>query len=153
MTDKDLKDRSAVRECFPQVSMLIEKHSILFPIRLIYKLSTVGFRGKLLAWLSSFLSERIMRVSVHGSYSTWFQMCSGVPQGSVLGPILFLLYVNDLPNWIKCSMRMFAGDTKIWNIIKSDSDWSALQIDINVLVQWSNKWLLHFNTDKCKVMA
>jgi len=75
-----------------------------------------------------------MRVGVRGSYSSWFHMLSGVPQGSVLGPILFLLYVNDLPNWITCSMRMFADDTKIWNIIKSDSDCSDLQMDIDVLV-------------------
>jgi len=134
----------------------IEKHSTDDSVphqRLIYKLSTIGFQGKLLAWLSSFLSDRTMRVGVRGSYSTWFEMCSGVPQGSVLGPILFLLYVNDLPDWIKCSMRMFADDTKIWNVIKSDSDCSALQMDIDVLVQWSNKWLLHFNSDKCKVMS
>ena len=116
--------------------------------RLMYKLSTAGFHGKLLTWLSSFLADRTMRVGVHGSYSTWFHMLSRVPQGSVLGPILFLLYVNDLPNWITCSMRMFADDTKIWNIIKSDSDCSDLQMDIDVLVQWSNKWLLHFNTEK-----
>jgi len=118
-----------------------------------YKLSTAGFHGKLLTWLSSFLADRTMRVGVHGSYSTWFHMLSRVPQGSVLGPILFLLYVNDLPNWITCSMRMFADDTKIWNIIKSDSDCSDLQMDIDVLVQWSNKWLLHYNTEKCKVMS
>ena len=61
--------------------------------------------------------------------------------------------VNDLPNWITCSMRMFADDTKIWNIIKSDSDCSDLQMDSDVLAQWSNRWLLHFNADKCKVMS
>ena len=118
-----------------------------------HKLSTVGFQGKLLRWLSSFLSDRTMRVGVHGSYSTWFHMLSGVPQGSVLGPVLFLLYVNDLPDWIKCSMRMFADDMKIWNIVTSASDCSDLQMDIDVLVQWSNKWLLHYNSDKCKVMS
>jgi len=77
-------------------------------------------------------------------------MLSGVLQGSVLGPILFLLYVIDLPNWITCSTRMFMDYTKILNIIKSDSDCSDLQMDIDVLAQWSNKWLLHFNTDSVR---
>ena len=79
-------------------------------------------------------------------------MFSGIPQGSALGPILFLLYINELPSWMKYSMRMFADDTKIWNIIESDLDCMLHQMDLDVLDEWLNKWLLPFNPDNCKVM-
>jgi len=77
---------------------------------------------------------------------------SGVPQGSVIGPLLFLVYVNDLPEWIVNSIRMFADDTKIWTVITTDQDIISLQSDLNKLADWSDKWLLRFNIDKCKVM-
>ena len=87
-----------------------------------------------------------MRVGVRGSYNSWFDMLSGVPQGSVLGPILFLLYVNELP-----SINMFADDTKVWRVIETDLDCSALQMDIDVLLKWSDQWLLRLNPQKCKL--
>lgn len=76
-----------------------------------------------------------------------------MPQGSVLGPLLFLLFVNDVPEWILCSIKMFADDTKIWTSIKSRSVASTLQRDLNKLIEWSQKWLLSFNPAKCKVMS
>ena len=82
----------------------------------------------------------------------WVEVLSGVPQGSVLGPLLFLLFVNDLPDWISSNIRMFADDTKIWCIIKEIDDGLMLQSDLGNLVKWSDKWLLKFNTEKCKVM-
>jgi len=94
-----------------------------------------------------------MRVGVRGSYSSWFDMLSGVPQGSVLGPILFLLYVNKLPSWILSSIEMFADDTKVWRVIETDLDCAALQLDIDALLKWSDQWLLRFNPQKCKVMS
>ena len=78
-------------------------------------------------------------------------MVSGVPQGSVLGPLLFLIYVNDLPASIKTNIKMFADDTKLWNMIQQESDSQELQEDLDKLREWSNKWLLDFNIDKCKV--
>ena len=68
-----------------------------------------------------------MRVTINGSRSSWVNVLSGVPQGSVLGPLLFLLFVNDLPDWIKTNIRMFADDTKIWTRISGVNDSEALQ--------------------------
>ena len=79
-------------------------------------------------------------------------MLNGVPLSSVLGPLLFLLFVNELPAWIINSMMMFADDTKIWTKISSESDSESLQEDLNKLITWSEPWLLKFHPEKCKVM-
>ena len=71
---------------------------------------------------------------------------------SVLGPLLFVLYVNDIPDLIESNIRMFADDTKIYSVIKSFNDSLKLQRDIDYLMQWSSTWLLRFNTTKCKLM-
>ena len=84
-----------------------------------------------------------MRVRI--SFSEWVEVLSGVSQGSVLGPLLFLLFVNDLSDWISSNIRMFADDTKIWCIIKEIDDGLMLQCDLHNLVKWSDKWLLKFN--------
>jgi len=87
-----------------------------------------------------------------GSYSECIDVISRVPQGSVLGPLLFLIFVQDLPDWVKNSIKMFADDTKIWTKIASQDDVDSLQQDLDRLVHWSAKWLLEFNSLKCKVM-
>ena len=120
--------------------------------RLLQKLVTFGIHESTLQWIKSFLEDRQMRVTVKGSYSHWVEVISGVPQGSVLGPLLFLIYVNDLPLWIKTNIKMFADDTKLWNIIRHESDSRDLQEDLDRLREWSNNWLLDFNIEKCKVM-
>ena len=120
--------------------------------RLIHKLQLLGFEGKLLTWLQSFLANRLMRVVVNGHFSAWLEVMSGVPQGSVLGPLLFLIFVNDLPDWIKTNICMFADDTKIWTRITSIKDSADLQKDLDSLSIWSANWQLRFNPDKCKVM-
>jgi len=91
-------------------------------------------------------------IAINGSRSSWVNVLSGVPQGSVLGPLLFLLFVNDLPDWIKTNIRMFADDTKIWTRILGVNDLEALQQDLVSLSRWSEEWLLCFNSSKCKVM-
>jgi len=93
-----------------------------------------------------------MRVGVNGSYTGWTDIISGVPQGSVLGPLFFILYVNDLPEWIVNSMKMFADDTKAWCRISNSQDSESLHADLNSLCDWSDQWLLKFNVDKCNVL-
>ena len=78
-------------------------------------------------------------------------MISGVPQGFVLGPLLFLLYVNDLPEWIKNSFKLCADDTKIWTKITCSQDALSLQMDLDQPQLWTDKWMLGLNTEKCKV--
>ena len=79
-------------------------------------------------------------------------MISGLPQGFVLGPLLFVIYVYDLIDGKKNSCKMYADDTKIISVIKTQNDSEALQSDLNLLLEWSDKWLLKFNIDKCKIM-
>ena len=119
---------------------------------LLTKLQGYGIDGELLSWIKSFLQGRKMRVQVRGSHSDWVEVLSGVPQGSVLGPLLFLIFVNDIPAWIKSNVRMFADDTKVWTRISTLEDGEVLQNDLNNLTSWSDKWKLGFNAEKCKVM-
>jgi len=120
--------------------------------RLLKKLKKFGLPDSYLKWIKQFLTQRKMKVSVNGQSSSWVDVISGVPQGSVLGPLLFLLYVNDLPDWIINSMRLFADDVKIWvKLDRDDSSWK-LQRDLYKLCDWSDSWLLKFKIEKCKVL-
>jgi len=120
--------------------------------RLMMKLTALGLPEKILSWIHNFLTDRKMRVGLRGSFSAWAEVLSGVPQGSILGPLLFILFVNDLPDWIKSEIKMFADDTKIWCKITQQMDSTALQNDLIQLQHWTDKWLLKLNPEKCKVM-
>ena len=89
---------------------------------------------------------------LEGTVSDWVAVISGVPQGSVLGPLLFLIYINDLEEGIKSLLLKFADDTKIFREIKTSEDIHLLQEDLNILVKWSKDWQMTFNVDKCKKM-
>ena len=93
-----------------------------------------------------------MTVSVEGSYSDWSHVTSGVPQGSVLGPLLFILFVNDIPDNIDSSVKIFADDTKVWKIIDKPEDSTDLQNDLNKIVAWTDTCLLRLHVGKCKHM-
>ena len=120
--------------------------------RLIRKLESMELGSGTVKWIWDFLKDRKMRVQVNGSFSSWRGVCSGVPQGSVLGPLLFLLFVNDLPDWIGTNIRLFADDAKIWKEISCLDDQQELQADLDRLRKWSDEWLLEFNPVKCNVM-
>ena len=111
-----------------------------------------GISGKILKWIETFLSGRSQRVIIKGVLSDSLPVLSGVPQGSVLGPVLFLIFINDLLVGISSLGKLFADNAKIYREIKSQEDRNILQEDLNKLQEWSRTWLLQFNEDKCKVM-
>jgi len=122
---------------------------------LLAKLKTFGIQGKLLTWITSYLTNREQRVTLDGSTSEWLPVTSGVPQGSILGPLLFLIYINDLPNCLSQDTlcAIFADDTKVFRSINNDQDVKELQQDINKIAEWGSKWGLTFNIQKCKTLS
>ena len=122
-------------------------------IRLLSKLHSYGFRDPLLGWLKSFLIGRRQGVCVHDTVSLWHNVTSGMPQGSFLGPVLFLLYINDLPDNVASHVYMFADDTKIYRSMTSHDDTTILQNDLDCLQCWSAKWFLNFDLHKYKVIS
>ena len=121
--------------------------------RLIAKLDRMaGVRGRVLEWIKAYLQGRWQRVKVRGAVSNLARVTSGVPHGSVLGPLLFLIYINDLPEGIKSFISMFADDAKILKRVVREENCRELQRDLDRLNQWSERWLMKFNTSKCKVM-
>ena len=113
------------------------------------KVSSYNIEGMLLKWIQSFLTGRRQRVMVDGESLDWENVSSGVPQGSVLGPLLFVLFISDLPNAVKNGSEVFlyADDTKIYRKIKSAEDCVKLQEDLDGLRSWTEKWLLSFHPD------
>ena len=121
-------------------------------IRLIRKLEALGIRGKVKSWIESWLGDRRQRVCVDGELSDWVKVSSGVPQGSVLGPVLFLIYINDLDDGILSKLGKFADDSKLCKGVGSTADVSVLANDLAQLDKWSSKWQMKFNTEKCSVI-
>ena len=120
--------------------------------RLLAKLYGYGVRGKALQWITSFLKNRSQYVNVNNNLSKKVDVTSGVPQGSVLGPSLFIYFINDLPDVTSCLIKIFADDTKAYLPIRSTEDQEKLQFSIDKLVEWTDKWLIKFNSDKCKIL-
>ena len=121
--------------------------------RLLRKLLHYGIRGNTHSWIASFLSDRTQRVVVEGSSSDRVPVISGVPQGSVLGPLLFLLFINDLPDKIASKIRLFADECIVYGQIKDQSDCEALQEDLNRLAEWETKWGMAFHPQMCSVLS
>ena len=120
--------------------------------RLIVTLRSLGIRGNLLKWIKGFLTHRKQRVVLEGSASDWASVTSGVPQGSVIGPTLFIAAIHSLPGTINSSVKVYADDTKVYRPVSSHHDADQLQQDLDSIQRWSTVWQLPFNTGKCKVM-
>ena len=112
----------------------------------------MGIRGCLFEWIKCFLSNRKQRVVMGETITDWVNVTSGVPQGSVLGPILFLIFINDLPSKLLNRCRLYADDNKIIAQIASEEDSKGLQRDIDTLGEWSEEWSLGLNFEKCKIV-
>ena len=119
----------------------------------LHKASHYGLRGEILLWLKDFLIGRSQSVVVDGIHSTSVEVTSGVPQGTVLGPTLFLIHINDLPESVSSTTRLFADDCILYRQIVSDNDHVVLQEDLNKLSSWASRWGMKFNATKCEAMS
>ena len=146
---KGLDDREQIDAVLLDFSKAFDKvsHHLLH-----HKLHYYGIRGQTLGWIDSFLSGRTQRVVCEGSQSSECNVGSGVPQGTVLGPLLFLLYINDLPETVSSNTRLFADDALVYRTINNEEDAKKLQKDLDNLQIWEHKWKMHFNPDKCEVL-
>jgi len=119
---------------------------------LIEKVRAYGFDERLIKWLSNFLKKRRQRVVMGEVVTDWLEVLSGVPQGSVIGPLLFVIYINDMPDSIASFLELFADDSKLISIIKCAEDLSQLKQDLANISESSVKWKMSFNYKKCKFM-
>ena len=118
------------------------------------KLKRYGFNGRLLKWLENYLTDRQQRVVVEGAQSTYVDITAGVPQGSILGPLLFLIYVNDLPTSLQTNIRIYADDTTLFLDYKDpEAGREQLQRDIEKLEVWAEKWLMEFSPAKTESLV
>ena len=120
--------------------------------RLMSKLKAHGIDGQVGNWIKSWLTDRWQRVCLEGFYSSWSRVWSGVPQGSVLGPVLFLIFINDLDMTVTSNVLKFADDTKLFRVVDNYQDGQMLQDDLDSVCDWADDWKMSFNTDKCKVV-
>jgi ribonuclease P/MRP protein subunit RPP40 len=120
--------------------------------RLFRKLIAHGIGGRIAEWIRKWLTGRRQKVGVNKTYSGWENVISGVPQGSVLGPLLFLIFINDLDVGIDSKLVKFADDTKLGRGVATEQEVEILREDLEKIFQWSVDWQMLFNTDKCTVV-
>ena len=120
--------------------------------RLFLKMESLGIKGDILFWIKSFLRGRTQSVNVDGAYSSWKKVISGIPQGSVIGPILFVIFINDMPDAVKHNFcKLFADDCKLYGKVLP-AEVNMVQTYLTLLEEWSRVWQLPFNAKKCKAM-
>ena len=143
---KALDEGKEIRAIFCDISKAFDR---VWHKGLLYKLETAGISGSLLSWFTDYLNDRLQRVVLPGGSSAWTPIKAGVPQGSILGPLLFLLYINDIVEDINSSIRLFADDTSLY-IIVDDAIQAAetLNSDLEKISRWAQQWLVTFNPAK-----
>ena len=120
--------------------------------RLIKKLEGYGIQGNVLRWIAEWLQDRKQREQLNGHRSGWTEIRSGVLQESVLGPILFTFFIDDIDEDVLCEISTFADDTKIASRVSTLNDIRSMQRTLEKLVDWANRWDIEFNVNKCGVI-
>ena len=139
-----------VRVVFCDISKAFDR---VWHAGLIHKLRAAGISGQILKWFVSYLENRKQRVVLPGAESGWNYIHAGVPQGSILGPLLFLLYINDIVNEIGSNIRLYADDTSLFIIVENPNQAAEiLNSDLLKISRWANLWLVKFNPNKNEVM-
>ena len=137
-----------VRGVFLDISKAFDK---VWHDGLVFKLKSYGVEGELLSLLKNYLQSREQRVVLNGQTSGWRKINSGVPQGSVLGPLLFLIYINDLPDGIISMCKIFADDTSLFSkVLDINKSVTELNTDLEKISQWAYQWKMQFNPDPNK---
>ena len=137
-----------VRSVFLDISKAFDK---VWHEGLLYKLRSMGISGDLYKLLENYLSGRLQRVVLNGQTSSWRPVLAGVPQGSILGPLLCLIYINDLPNELKSNAKLFADDTSLFTIVKDENESAnILNNDLSLISKWAFNWKMLFNPDPSK---
>ena len=121
-------------------------------LRLLSKVRSYGISSEICDWIENFLVGRTQQVILDGESSTDVEVTSGVPQGSVLGPLLFMLYINDLADNINSNLRLFADDAVIYNEVLSEKSCITIQSDLDMISKWCKDWQLALNVQKCKIV-
>ena len=148
---KALNDKFDIRLVFCDQSKAFDK---VWHGGLLYKLKTFGIEGSLYDWFENYLSNRRQRVTIKNGLSTWAEVRAGVPQGSILGPLLFLIHINDIVENIESNIKLFADDTSLYVIVEKNEHDSVQQLnrDLEKISTWADTWLVTFNPDKTKSM-
>ena len=142
------ENRQETRAAFLDISKAFNK---VWHSGLIFKLKQNGISGKLLMMLENYLSNRKQRVILNGIECPWEPILSGVPQGSVLGPLLFLIYINDLTQNISANMKLFADDSSLFiKVTNVDTAHQTLMNDLDTITAWAHLWKMKFNPDISK---
>ena len=137
-----------VRSVFLDISKAFDK---VWHEGLLYKFKSMGISEELYNLLENYLSGRFQRVVLNGQTSSWKPVLAGVPQDSILGPILFLVYINDLPNELKSNAKLFADDTSLFTVVKDKNEsGNILNNDLQSISRWAYKWKMLFNPDPKK---
>ena len=141
-------DGHEVRGVFLDISKAFDR---VWHEGLLFKLQQYGISGELITLIKDFLSCRKRRVVLNGQHSSWADVKAGVPQGSILGPLLFLIYINDLPNGLNSNVKLFADDTSLFSVVHNITDpANLLNSDLSKINEWALQWKMSFNPDPIK---